>query len=84
MAVVDGFCDSENAVLLKLLNEMGETEERPLRFIVVSAKLIDLAINARLQQRFVEFYGNELYVLGAKKPTFHLEELKLGSLIDPE
>lgn len=74
-AIVDGFCDSENTVLLKMLNERGQAEERPHRFVVVSAALIDVALEARRSKKHVLFKGKELYAIGAKKPTFHLEEL---------
>lgn len=76
-AIVDGFRDSDNVVFLRILDDALQVGRKSRTFIVVSANLIDLAIQARNRRLYVEFKGSELFAMGAQKPTFHLEALNL-------
>lgn len=79
-AIVDGFRDSDNTVFLKMLNKKNELEEKSRPYLVSSAALIELAILARRQRKHVEFRGQELYSIGAKKPTLQLENLSITNI----
>ncbi len=79
-AVVDGFCDSENYVLLRTPGK----DKRSDHFLVTSAKLIEIAITARQRHCQVSYRGKELYALGAKKPTLQLENLEMIDSDQPE
>lgn len=82
-AIVNGFRDSDNVVFLTILDENNQISDESRTFLVVSAELIDRAILARTRKLYVEFEAMELYTIGTRKPTFHLEELRLIESEEP-